>query len=128
VVLKVKGVQRIYELNRANGHIDSDQLVVHTLTPSEDSPLSVSSKSSTAFAEQFARGLNLQEEAIGYDALEALPRYQFVHELFQHVPNGAWSDTQKLELYSRAEIKLQELIKLKIKGKIPTRKRYGISS
>jgi hypothetical protein len=40
VVLKVKGVQRIYELNRANGHIDSDQLVVHTLTPSEDSPLS----------------------------------------------------------------------------------------
>jgi hypothetical protein len=40
VVLKVSGVQRIYELNRANGHIDSDQLVVHTLTPSEDSPLS----------------------------------------------------------------------------------------
>jgi hypothetical protein len=40
VVLKVKGVQRIYELNRANNHIDSDQLVVHTLTPSEDSPLS----------------------------------------------------------------------------------------
>jgi hypothetical protein len=40
VVLKVNGVQRIYELNRANGHIDSDQLVVHTLTPSEDSPLS----------------------------------------------------------------------------------------
>lgn len=40
VVLKVNGVQRIYELNRANFHIDSDQLVVHTLTPSEDSPLS----------------------------------------------------------------------------------------
>ncbi len=40
VVLKVKGVQRIYELNRANNHIDSDQLVVHTLTPSEDNPLS----------------------------------------------------------------------------------------
>ena len=31
VVLKVNGVQRIYELNRANGHIDFDQLVVHTL-------------------------------------------------------------------------------------------------
>jgi hypothetical protein len=40
VVLKVNGVQRIYELNRAHGHIDSDQLVVHTLRPSEDSPLS----------------------------------------------------------------------------------------
>ena len=40
VVLKVNGVQRIYELNRANNHIDSDQLVVHTLTPSEDNPLS----------------------------------------------------------------------------------------
>jgi hypothetical protein len=40
VVLKVSGVQRIYELNRANNHIDSDQLVVHTLSPSEDSPLS----------------------------------------------------------------------------------------
>lgn len=38
VVLKVNGVQRIYELNRANNHIDSDQLVVHTLTPSEDKP------------------------------------------------------------------------------------------
>lgn len=33
VVLSVNGVQRIYELNRANGHIDSDQLVVHTLPP-----------------------------------------------------------------------------------------------
>lgn len=30
-VLNVKGVQHIYSLNRANGHIDSDQLVVHTL-------------------------------------------------------------------------------------------------
>ncbi|HEY5139292.1 MAG TPA: hypothetical protein VIJ25_08260, partial [Methylococcales bacterium] len=30
-VMTVKGVQRIYHLNRANGHIDSDQLVVHTL-------------------------------------------------------------------------------------------------
>jgi hypothetical protein len=33
VVLKVNGVQRIYQLNRANGHIDSDPLVVHTLPP-----------------------------------------------------------------------------------------------
>ena len=28
------GVERIYHLNRANGHIDSDPLVVHTLPPS----------------------------------------------------------------------------------------------
>ncbi|HZR77330.1 hypothetical protein [Bradyrhizobium sp.] len=32
-VLSVKGVERIYHLNRANGHIDSDQLVVHALHP-----------------------------------------------------------------------------------------------
>jgi hypothetical protein len=30
VVLSVNGVQRIYQLNRANGHIDSDPLVVHS--------------------------------------------------------------------------------------------------
>jgi hypothetical protein len=33
VVLKVNGVERLYQLNRANGHIDSDQLVMHTLPP-----------------------------------------------------------------------------------------------
>jgi hypothetical protein len=32
-VMTVGGVQRIYHLNRANGHIDHDQLVVHTLMP-----------------------------------------------------------------------------------------------
>jgi hypothetical protein len=32
-VMIVAGVERIYELNRATGHIDSDQLVVHTLAP-----------------------------------------------------------------------------------------------
>ena len=31
VVLSVKGVERLYHLNRANGHIDHDQLVVHKL-------------------------------------------------------------------------------------------------
>src|SRR5262249_34720845 len=31
--LSVKGNARIYHLNRANGHIDFDQLVVHTLHP-----------------------------------------------------------------------------------------------
>jgi hypothetical protein len=40
VVLSVNGVQRIYQLNRANGHIDSDQLVVHTLSPSPVDSLS----------------------------------------------------------------------------------------
>jgi hypothetical protein len=32
-VMTVDGVQRIYHLNRANGHIDSDPLVVHKLKP-----------------------------------------------------------------------------------------------
>jgi hypothetical protein len=32
-VMTVKGVQRVYHLNRANGHIDSDPLVVHQLKP-----------------------------------------------------------------------------------------------
>src|SRR6516225_6697455 len=38
-VMTVAGVQRIYHLNRANGHIDSDQLVVHTLQRAAPSPL-----------------------------------------------------------------------------------------
>jgi hypothetical protein len=40
VVLKVNGVQRIYQLNRANGHIDFDPLVVHTLPPTPAGSLS----------------------------------------------------------------------------------------
>jgi hypothetical protein len=36
VVLSFGGVERLYTLNRANGHIDSDPLVVHTLNRSED--------------------------------------------------------------------------------------------
>lgn len=38
-VMTVNGAQTIYHLNRANGHIDSDQLVVHTLTPNGTHPL-----------------------------------------------------------------------------------------
>jgi hypothetical protein len=38
-VLSVKGEKRIYHLNRANGHIDSDQLVVHKLQHDSDEPL-----------------------------------------------------------------------------------------
>jgi hypothetical protein len=37
VVLAINGVERIYQLNRANGHIDSDQLVVHTLSSGHNS-------------------------------------------------------------------------------------------
>ncbi len=40
VVLSVNHVQRLYQLNRANGHIDSDQLVVHTLSPWTDDAFS----------------------------------------------------------------------------------------
>jgi hypothetical protein len=40
VVLTVNGVQRLYNLNRANGHIDSDQLVVHTLPSAASGSLS----------------------------------------------------------------------------------------
>jgi hypothetical protein len=39
-VLEVAGVQRVYQLNRANNHIDFDQLVVHTLPTSPAGSLS----------------------------------------------------------------------------------------
>ena len=39
-VLSVRGEKRIYHLNRANNHIDSDQLVVHRLHHDSDEPLS----------------------------------------------------------------------------------------
>ena len=38
-VLSVKGNTRVYHLNRANGHIDNDQLVVHKLPHDADAPL-----------------------------------------------------------------------------------------
>jgi len=37
--MTVEGVQRIYQLNRATGHIDSDQLVVHKLRRGAADPL-----------------------------------------------------------------------------------------
>jgi hypothetical protein len=37
VVLTINGVDRIYQLNRANNHIDHDQLVVHVLPPGHSS-------------------------------------------------------------------------------------------
>jgi len=38
-VMTVDGAQLIYNLNRANGHIDSDPLVVHALKPKDTHPL-----------------------------------------------------------------------------------------
>jgi hypothetical protein len=38
-VMTIGGVQLLYQLNRANGHIDSDQLVVHTLKHKGTQPL-----------------------------------------------------------------------------------------
>jgi hypothetical protein len=61
VVLSVNRVQRIYELNPANGHIDSDQLVVHTPHPSEDG--SLSSLPDLGYVSPLASG--------GYPALDA---------------------------------------------------------
>ncbi len=38
-VMEVNGVERVYNLDRANGHIDSDQLVIHKLPPFFDATL-----------------------------------------------------------------------------------------
>ena len=38
-VMTIGGAQLLYQLNRANNHIDSDQLVVHMLRPRETHPL-----------------------------------------------------------------------------------------
>jgi hypothetical protein len=38
-VMTIRGVQLLYQLNRANNHIDHDQLVVHTLMPKGTHPL-----------------------------------------------------------------------------------------
>lgn len=61
VVLNVSGVQRVYSLNRANGHIDSDQLVVHTLPYSHTG--SLSSLPEFGYVSPLASG--------GYPALDA---------------------------------------------------------
>ncbi len=60
-VLSVNGRRRIYSLNRANGHIDSDQLVVHTLPESE--PGSLYSLPAFGYVSPLASG--------GYPTLEA---------------------------------------------------------
>jgi len=60
VVLNVNGNQFIYELNRANGHIDSDQLVVHPLPIA--SPGSLAGLPAYGYVSPLASG--------GYPALE----------------------------------------------------------
>jgi hypothetical protein len=60
-VMKVGGVERIYHLNRANNHIDHDQLVVHRLRPKGTFPL----------AGQPAFGYVSPLAADGYPELEA---------------------------------------------------------
>ncbi|NEV77283.1 hypothetical protein DYI24_09535 [Rhodopseudomonas sp. BR0C11] len=66
----------------------------------------------SVFAERFTKALDVQEKAIGLDATDALARYQFAHEIFQKVKNGPWSDDEKLAFYSRAEVRLQELLRI----------------
>jgi hypothetical protein len=56
VVLKVNGVERIYQLNRANGHIDSDQLVVHTLSSEHEDRSSRSSLPDLGYVSPLASG------------------------------------------------------------------------
>jgi hypothetical protein len=60
VVLSIGGVERIYQLNRANNHIDFDQLVVHTL-PNGHNSGSVSSLPDFGYVSPLASG--------GYPAL-----------------------------------------------------------
>jgi hypothetical protein len=55
VVLSINGVERIYQLNRANNHIDFDQLVVHTLPPGHESG-SVSSLPDFGYVSPLASG------------------------------------------------------------------------
>jgi hypothetical protein len=55
VVLMVNGVERLYQLNRAAGHIDSDQLVVHTLSPGHQNG-SISSLQEFGYVSPLASG------------------------------------------------------------------------
>jgi hypothetical protein len=63
-VMTVGGVQRIYHLNRATGHIDSDPLVVHKLKPEGTNPLA--SLPDLGYVSPLASG--------GYPTLEATAR------------------------------------------------------
>lgn len=64
------------------------------------------------FINRFAEAIDLQEQAIDEDPTDGLARYQFVNRIFQSIPNSDLSDEDKLELYARAELRFQELLKL----------------
>lgn len=64
------------------------------------------------FAERLQRGINLQEQAIVGDPADALARYQFVNQIFDAVPASEFAEDEKLNLYARAELRLEEILKL----------------
>ena len=61
---------------------------------------------------QFQEAMDLQERAVEADPVDALSRYQFVHRILQSVPTKELADEAKLEIYSRAAIRYQELLHL----------------
>jgi hypothetical protein len=91
---------------------EPEKYILNTLALLNFNFAAAASNTSKEFAERFSKGVDLQEDAIGYDPVEALARYQFVREIFQQVPSGSWTDVEKLELYARAELRFQELIKI----------------
>jgi tetratricopeptide (TPR) repeat protein len=64
------------------------------------------------YSDRFSEAVDLQEKAMGEDPTDGLARYQFAHRIFQSVPASDLSDTDKLALYARAELRFEELIKL----------------
>jgi hypothetical protein len=68
--------------------------------------------SSEKFSDRFSEAVDLQELAIGEDPTDALSRYQFAHRIFQSIPNSPIDVSGKLSLYSRAELRFEELLKL----------------
>jgi hypothetical protein len=92
--------------------LEPEKLILNTYAMLNFNYANAALPGTPAFAKRFSGGVDLQEEAIGYDASDSLARYQFAHEIFQTVPNGPWTLEEKLEFYSRAEVRLQELVKI----------------
>jgi hypothetical protein len=64
------------------------------------------------FLDRFAEAIDLQEKAIAYDPTDGLSRYQFIHQIFQSIPESLLENDEKLALYARAELRFQELVRL----------------
>lgn len=66
------------------------------------------------FQETFQDGLNLQELAIECDATNGYALYQFVQQIVEAAPvsGSSWSSEKQLELLSRAEARLTDLMRL----------------